>query len=151
MVIAFLHLVHSDPLMMGQRRAGLKYWSPADMIKISWEWSALMEWSADLDRLISYLSWTRSDDWFRSGRSSWFGGDNRGFNYVSLFVMHIRQSIGSFDCSSVSFMNDDFVLHWAASVGVVFSCVLEIELQSPRVHMCVIRRSFRRNELPGWC
>ena len=49
--------------------------------------------------------------------------------------MHIRQSIGSFSCSSVSFMNDDFVLYWATSIKVVFSCVLEIELQSTRVYM----------------
>ena len=70
----------------------------------------------------------RSDDRFKCSRSSWFGDDNRGFDYVSLFVMHIRQSIGSFSCSSVSFMNDDFVLCWATGFKDVFSCVLEIEL-----------------------
>ena len=38
--------------MLDQSRAGLKYWSPADMMKINWEWSALMGWSADLNRLV---------------------------------------------------------------------------------------------------
>ena len=97
----------------------------------------------------NYLFWTRSDDRFKCGRSSWIGGDNRGFDYVSLFIMHIRQSIGSFSCSSCSFVNDDFVLHWAASIRDVFSCVLEIELQSTRVHVCAIKRSYRKDGSPG--
>ena len=92
----------------------------------------------------NYLFWTRSDDRFKCGRSSWFGGDDRGFDYVNLFVMHIRRSFGSFSCSSVSFMNDDFVLYWATSVKVVFSCVLEIELQSTRVYMYAIRKKFQK-------
>ena len=57
--------------------------------------------------------------------------------------MHIRQSIGSFSCSSVSFMNDDFVLYWATSIKDVFSCIMEIELQSTRIHMCAIRKKFQ--------
>ena len=56
--------------------------------------------------------------------------------------MHIYQSIGSFSCSSVSFMNDDFVLYWATSIKDVFSCVLEIELQSTRVHVYAIKKKF---------
>ena len=86
----------------------------------------------------NYLFWTRSDDRFRCSRSSWIGGDNRGFDYVSLFIMHVCQSIGSFSCYSVSFMNDDFVLYWATSIKVVFSCVLEIELQSTRIHIYLV-------------
>ena len=58
--------------------------------------------------------------------------------------MHIRQSIGSFSCSSVSFMNDDFVLCWATGFKDVFSCVLEIELQSTRVHVYAIRKVLER-------
>ena len=65
--------------------------------------------------------------------------------------MHIRQSIGSFSCFSISFMNDDFVLYWATSFKDVFSCVLEIKLQSTRVHMYAIKKRFWKNELPGWC
>ena len=57
--------------------------------------------------------------------------------------MHIRQSIGSFSCSSVNFMNDDFVLYWATSIKDVFSCVLEIKLQSTRVYVYAIRKKFQ--------
>ena len=56
--------------------------------------------------------------------------------------MHIRQSIGSFSCFSVSFMNDDFVLYWDVSVKDVFSCVLEIELQSTRINIYAIKKRF---------
>ena len=56
--------------------------------------------------------------------------------------MHIRQSIGSLSCSSVNFMNDDFVLFWAVSVKDVFSCALEIELQSTIIHMYAIGKKF---------
>ena len=59
-----------------------------------------------------------------------------------MFIMHIYQSIGSFSCSSVGFMNDDFVLYWATSIKDVFSCVLEIELQSTGVHMYEIKKRF---------
>ena len=52
---------------------------------------------------------------------------------------------------SVNFMNDDFVLYWAASIKDVFNCVLEIKLQSTRVHMYAIKKRFRKNKLPGWC
>ena len=47
-------------------------------------------------------------------------------------------------CTSVSvnFMNDDFVLSWATSFKGVFSCVLEIKLQSTRVHVCAIKKKF---------
>ena len=65
-----------------------------------------------------------------------------GFDYVSLFVMHIHQSIWSFSCSSISFMNGDFVLCWATGFEDVFSCVLEIKLQSTRVHMYAINKKF---------
>ena len=58
--------------------------------------------------------------------------------------MHIRQSIGSFSCSSISFVNDGFMLYWATSVKVVFSCVLEIKLQSTRVYMYAIRKKFQK-------
>ena len=90
----------------------------------------------------SYLFWTRSDGRFRCSRSGWIGGDNRGFDYVSLFVMHIRQSIWSFSCPSVSFMNGDFVLYWAAGTKDVFSCVLEIKLQSTKVCVYAIKKKF---------
>ena len=46
-------------------------------------------------------------------------------------------------CSSCTFvMNDDFVLYWATSSKDVFSCVLEIKLQSTRVHMYAIKKKF---------
>ena len=40
-------------------------------------------------------------------------------------------------------MNDDFVLYWAGSVKDVFSCVLEIELQSTRIHVYAKRKRFQ--------
>ena len=46
-------------------------------------------------------------------------------------------------------MNDDFVLCWATSFKDVFSCVLEIKLQSTRVHVYAIKKRFWKNELPG--
>ena len=58
--------------------------------------------------------------------------------------MHIRQSVGSFSCSSISFVNDGFMLYWATSVKVVFSCVLEIKLQSTRVYMYGIRKKIQK-------
>ena len=48
-------------------------------------------------------------------------------------------------------MNDDFVLCWATGFKDVFSYVLEIELQSTRVHVCAITKKFLKDELPGWC
>ena len=48
-------------------------------------------------------------------------------------------------------MNDDFVLCWATSFKDVFSCVLEIKLQSTRVYVYAIKKRFWKNELPGWC
>ena len=39
-------------------------------------------------------------------------------------------------------MNDDFVLYLAASIRDVFSCVLEIELQSTRIHIYAIKKRF---------
>ena len=42
------------------------------------------------------------------------------------------------------------MLCWATGFEDVFSCVLEIKLQSTRVHMYEIKKKFQRNELPGW-
>ena len=39
-------------------------------------------------------------------------------------------------------MNDDFVLCWATGFKDVFSYVLEIELQSTRVHVYAIKKKF---------
>ena len=39
----------------------------------------------------------------------------------------------------------------AFCIGDFFGCVLEIELQSTRVHVYEIKKKFLNDELPGWC
>ena len=36
-------------------------------------------------------------------------------------------------------------------IGGFFSCILEIELQSTRVHMYEMKEKVLDDELPGWC
>ena len=36
-------------------------------------------------------------------------------------------------------------------IGDFFSCILEIELQSTKVHVYEIKKKFLNDELPGWC
>ena len=36
-------------------------------------------------------------------------------------------------------------------IGDFFSCILEIELQSTRVHMYEIKKKVLNDKLPGWC
>ena len=43
------------------------------------------------------------------------------------------------------------MLFQAFYIGDVFGCVLEIKLQSTRVHMYEIKKKFLNDELPGWC
>ena len=42
------------------------------------------------------------------------------------------------------------MLYWAFCIGDVFSCILNRELQSTRVHVYAIKE-FLNDELPGWC
>ena len=135
--------------MPGQRKANLKYQSPMDISEITARciYEAIGWFRIGSHK--SYLFWTRSNDRFRCSRSGWIGGDNRGFDCVSLFVMHIRQSIWSFSCSSVGFMNGDFVLCWATGSENVFSCVLEIKLRSTRIYVHKEKVSGKVNHLVG--
>ena len=112
--------------MPGQRKVNLKCQNPMDIsgVRARCIYGAIGWFRIGSHK--SYLFWTRSDDRFRCSRSGWIGGDNRGFDCVSLFVMHIRQII------------------WSVSFRDVFSCILEIELQSTRVHVYAIKKSFRK-------
>ena len=70
------------------------------------------------------------------------GVDVKNIDCIGLFLVCLHQCIRS--CSYL-------MLIQAFIIGDFFSCVLEIELQSTRVHMYEIKKKFQKDELPGWC
>ena len=101
-----------------------------------------MELSANSELvLLCYLFW-RSVGRFRSNRPVRACVDIKNIDCIGLFLVCIHQCIRS--CSHL-------MLFQAFCIGDVFSCVLEIKLQSTRVHMYEIKKKFLNDELPGWC
>ena len=102
-----------------------------------------MELSADSELvLLCYLFWRRSVGRFRSNRPVRACVDIKNVDCISLFLVCLHQCIRS--CSHL-------MLCWTFCIGDVFSCVLELELQSTRVHVYATKKKFWDDELPGWC
>ena len=66
------------------------------------------------------------------------GVDVKNIDCIGLFLICL--------CQSCSYL----MLYWVFCVGGVFSCILEIELRSARVHVHAIKRSYKKDESPGW-
>ena len=61
--MALLLQGQSDPLLLGQRRASLKYQSPVKILELVWGKSALMELLADLEVALVVLPVVRKKQW----------------------------------------------------------------------------------------
>ena len=102
-----------------------------------------MELSAGSELVLEcYLFWRWGVGWFKSNCPVRAGVDAKNICCIGLFLACIRQCIRS--CSHL-------MLIQAFYIGDFFSCILEIELQSTRVHMYEIKKKVLNDKLPGWC
>src|SRR6185312_5401316 len=88
------------------------------------------------------MFWRRSVGRFRSNRPIRAGVSVKSIDCISLFFVCIHQCIRSCSC---------LMLIQAFYIGGFFSCILEIELYSTKVHMYEIKEKVLNDELPGWC
>ena len=89
-----------------------------------------------------YLFWRRSVGRFKSNCPVRAGVDIKNIYCIGLFFVCLHQCIRS---------SSHPMLYLAFCIGDFFGCVLEIELQSTRVHVYEIKKKFLNDELPGWC
>ena len=89
-----------------------------------------------------YLFWRRGVGRFKSNCPVRAGVDVKNIYCIGLFFICLHQCIRS---------SSHPMLYLAFCVGDVFSCILEIELQSTRVYMYEIKKKVLNDELPGWC
>ena len=107
------------------------------------EQDAFMELSAGSELVLEcYLFWRRSVGRFKSNCPVRAGVDIKNIYCIGLFFVCLHQCIRS---------SSHPILYLAFCIGDFFGCVLEIELQSTRVHMYEIKKKFLNDELPGWC
>ena len=126
--------------MPGQRKANLKCQSPMGISRVR----ARCIYGAINSELVllCYLFWRRSVGRFRSNRPVRACVDIKNIDCIGLFLVCLHQCITS--CGHL-------MLCWVFCIGDVFSCILNIELQSTRVHVYAIKKEFLNDELPGWC